>query len=112
MAWNAAADDIFGFSEAAAGENDRIVLVSMLPSPRSRELFGARWAETAERMAAQFRAACDPEFAALVRRLRDGCPKFGTWWERHDVTVPRPAARPCITQTTRAWNWPSTRRSR
>jgi len=39
---------------------------------------------------AQFRAthdlwAGDPAFVALLRRLRDGCPEFDAWWERHDV---------------------------
>ncbi|HEX4196160.1 MAG TPA: hypothetical protein VHZ26_01835 [Caulobacteraceae bacterium] len=23
--------------------------------------------------------------APLLRRLRDGCPEFAAWWERHDV---------------------------
>lgn len=41
-------------------------------------------------MVAQFRAthdlwAGDPAFVALLRRLRDGCPEFGGWWERHDI---------------------------
>ena len=41
-------------------------------------------------MVAQFRAthdlwAGDPAFVALLRRLREGCPEFDVWWERHDV---------------------------
>lgn len=44
-------------------------------------------------MVAQFRTtydlwAGDPAFTELVRRLRDGCPEFATWWERHDVRHP------------------------
>jgi transcriptional regulator with XRE-family HTH domain len=88
VAWNAAADEIFDFSRL--GEDDRNILVSMLTDPRSRALFGPGWADEAQRMVAQFRAthdlwAGDPAFVALLRRLRDGCPEFEAWWERHDV---------------------------
>jgi len=91
LAWNAAATDIFGFDELAEG--DRNILVSMLTNPRSRALFGPGWADEAERMIARFRAthdlwANDPAFVALLRRLRDGCPEFDAWWERHDVSRP------------------------
>ena len=91
VAWNAAADDIFGFDQLA--EDERNILVSMLTVPRSRDLFGPGWAEEAQRMVAQFRAthdlwAGDPAFVALLRRLREGCPEFEAWWERHDVRRP------------------------
>ena len=91
VAWNAAADDIFGFDQLA--ENERNILVSMLTVPRSRALFGPGWADEAQRMVAQFRAthdlwAGDPAFVALLRRLREGCPEFEAWWERHDVRRP------------------------
>jgi transcriptional regulator with XRE-family HTH domain len=91
VAWNAAAAEIFGFDALAA--DDRNILVAMLTLPRSRELFGAGWDEEAQRMVAQFRAthdlwAGDPAFMALLRRLRDGCPEFDAWWERHDVRRP------------------------
>jgi len=91
VAWNAAADDIFGFDQLA--EDERNILVATLTVPRSRDLFGPGWAEEAQRMVAQFRAthdlwAGDPAFVALLRRLRDGCPEFDAWWERHDVRRP------------------------
>ena len=91
VAWNAAADDIFGFDQLT--ENERNILVSMLTIPRSRDLFGPGWADEAQRMVAQFRAthdlwAGDPAFVALLRRLREGCPEFEAWWERHDVRRP------------------------
>ena len=91
VAWNSAATDIFGFDQLA--EDDRNILVSMLTHPRSRDLFGPGWADEAERMIARFRAthdlwAGDPAFVALLRRLREGCPEFGAWWERHDVRRP------------------------
>jgi transcriptional regulator with XRE-family HTH domain len=91
VAWNAAADDLFGFDRLA--EDDRNILVSMLTNPRSRSLFGPGWAEEAQRMIAQFRAthdlwAGDPAFVALLRRLRAGCPEFDAWWGRHDLRGP------------------------
>jgi transcriptional regulator with XRE-family HTH domain len=91
VAWNAAANDIFDFEDLAEG--DRNILVSMLTHPRSRALFGPGWAQEAQRMVAQFRAthdlwAGDPAFTDLLRRLRDGCPEFEAWWERHDLGRP------------------------
>lgn len=91
VAWNEAADDIFGF-DGLVGD-DRNILVSMLTNSRSRDLFGPGWADEAQRMVAQFRLthdlwADDPAFVALLRRLRDGCPEFDAWWERHDLRHP------------------------
>ena len=91
VAWNAAAADALLFDQLA--EADRNILVSMLTNPLSRALFGPGWAEEAQRMVAQFRAthdlwAGDPAFVALLRRLREGCPEFDGWWERHDVRRP------------------------
>jgi transcriptional regulator with XRE-family HTH domain len=88
LAWNAAAADIFDFEQLAPG--DRNILVAMLTYPHSRALFGDGWADEAQRMVAQFRAthdlwAGDPAFVALLRRLREGCPEFEAWWERHEV---------------------------
>ena len=95
VAWNAAAADILGFDDLP--EDGRNLLVSMLTNPRSRQLFGDGWAAEAERMVAAFRAthdlwAGDPAFIDLLRRLREGCPEFDAWWERHDVR--RGALRP------------------
>jgi transcriptional regulator with XRE-family HTH domain len=91
VAWNAAANAIFGFDQLA--EDERNILVAVLTVPRSRKLFGAGWADEAQRMVAQFRAthdlwAGDPAFVALLKRLRAGCPEFDGWWERHDVRRP------------------------
>jgi transcriptional regulator with XRE-family HTH domain len=91
VAWNPAADEIFGFGQLAAG--DRNILVSMLTLPQSRALFAGGWAAEAQRMVAQFRAthdlwAGDPAFVTLLRRLREGCPEFDAWWERHHVGGP------------------------
>jgi transcriptional regulator with XRE-family HTH domain len=88
LAWNAAAADVLGFDRLAP--NERNLLVAMLIHPYSRELFGAAWADEAQRMVAQFRAthdlwAGDPAFVSLLQRLSAGCPEFDAWWERHDV---------------------------
>jgi transcriptional regulator with XRE-family HTH domain len=91
VAWNDAANDVFAFSSLA--KDDRNILVAVLTHPRSRDLFGPGWADEAQPMVAQFRAthdlwAGDPAFVALLRRLREGCPEFDGWWERHDVGRP------------------------
>jgi transcriptional regulator with XRE-family HTH domain len=88
LVWNAAADDVFGFSHLP--EADRNVLICVLTHPAARLLLGTNWADEAKRMVAQFRAthdlwAGDPAFLALQERLRDGCPEFSSWWEAHDV---------------------------
>jgi transcriptional regulator with XRE-family HTH domain len=89
LAWNEAADEIFGFS--AIADADRNSLITVLTKPASRKLFGASWADVARRMVAQFRAthdlwAGDPAFRDLLERLRTGCPEFAGWWETHDVS--------------------------
>jgi hypothetical protein len=89
LVWNAAAAEIFtdfgGLDEA-----DRNILIYVLTCPSARRLFGATWADEAQRMIAQFRPmhdlwAGDPAFLELLERLRLGCPEFAIWWETHDV---------------------------
>jgi transcriptional regulator with XRE-family HTH domain len=88
LAWNTAADKIFAYSRLA--DEDRNTLICMLTNPQTRRLFGAGWADEAQRMVAQFRAthdlwAGDPAFVDLLTRLRNGSPEFSTWWEAHDI---------------------------
>ncbi len=88
LAWNASADKLLAFSRLA--DEDRNVLLSVLVNPHARRLFGAGWADEAQRMVAQFRAthdlwAGDPAFVELIARLRAGSPEFIGWWEAHDV---------------------------
>ena len=88
LAWNAAAEEVFGFSRLA--EEDRNILISMLTNRATRRLFGASWADEAKRMVAQFRAthdlwAGDPAFEELLDRLRRGSPEFEGWWRDHDI---------------------------
>lgn len=88
LAWNKAAERVFGFSRLAA--EDRNILVCMLANPQTRRLFGTTWANEARRMVAQFRAthdlwAGDPAFIDLLERLRRGSREFEGWWEAHDI---------------------------
>lgn len=91
LAWNPAADDIFGFS--GLGEDECNTLILMLCTARARKLFGAGWKDQARRMVAQFRAthdlwAGDPAFVALIERLSCGSREFQTWWAAHDIRGP------------------------
>jgi transcriptional regulator with XRE-family HTH domain len=88
LAWNSAADDLFGFDKM--DEDDRNTLLMILVSPGARRLLRGSWADEAKRMIAQFRPiydvwADDPAFRALYQRLRSGCPEFADWWKAHDV---------------------------
>ena len=88
LAWNGAAEQVFGFGQFA--DDDRNILLGMLTDPGTRKLFGAGWAEEARRMVAQFRAthdiwAGDPAFVALLARLRHRSPEFSRWWGAHEV---------------------------
>jgi transcriptional regulator with XRE-family HTH domain len=88
LAWNDAAEEIFGFADLA--ENERNTLLLVLTSPRARALFGKAWKEEARRMVAQFRAAHDlwagdAAFVELLQRVRKGCREFSMWWRAHDI---------------------------
>jgi transcriptional regulator with XRE-family HTH domain len=88
LAWNEAAEEIFGFGRVA--EEDRNILINVLTNSATRRLFGAKWADEARRIVAQFRTthdlwADDPAFRNLLERLRRGCTEFSSWWRSHDI---------------------------
>jgi transcriptional regulator with XRE-family HTH domain len=88
LAWNKAAEDIFAFGRVP--EDERNILISVLTNPVTRRRFGAKWAEQAKAILAQFRAthdlwADDPAFRDLLERLQAGCPEFAGWWKAHDI---------------------------
>jgi transcriptional regulator with XRE-family HTH domain len=92
LAWNRAADDLFGFGRLP--EDSRNTLVNVLTNPHTRRLFGKSWAGEAKRMVAEFRAthdlwSGDPAFVDLLERLRAGCPEFALWWDSHDIGAAR-----------------------
>ncbi|MEZ5219394.1 MAG: helix-turn-helix transcriptional regulator [Ilumatobacteraceae bacterium] len=88
LAWNQAADQLFGFSRVPVA--DRNTLILMFTGESSRKLFGDRWAAEARRMVAQFHATCDlmagdPTLRDFVRRLTSESADFAEWWEAHEI---------------------------
>jgi transcriptional regulator with XRE-family HTH domain len=91
LAWNDAAAEVFTDFGSLSG-SDRNILVYLLVGQEVRDLFADGWAEEAQRVVAQFRAAYDlwvgdPAWDDLLARLRTDCPEFAGWWEKHDVSV-------------------------
>ncbi len=90
LAWNAAADKVFGFS---AQQADRRNLLWMLfTSPAMQALFNP-WEEQALQILSSFRrdfvrATQDPEIAALVKDLVKASPDFRDWWQQQDIHGP------------------------
>lgn len=88
LAWNAPADELFGFSKRSI--EDCNVLLYMLTDRQARRGFGKTWVEQARRMVAIFRTTHDlwdgdPAFTSLLERLHAGCSEFGGWWAAHDI---------------------------
>jgi transcriptional regulator with XRE-family HTH domain len=88
LAWNEAAEEVFGFGRLP--EQDRNTLLLMMTNKQTRKSYGANWADVAKGMVAMFRAthdvwAGDPAFAELLIRLRQGSPEFIKWWEAHEI---------------------------
>lgn len=88
LAWNKAADALFGFSKIPPPDCN--LMLNMFCLTGSRALFGNTWAAEAQRMVAQFRStfdqwAGDPAFEDLLQRLRQSGPEFSAWWEAHAV---------------------------
>jgi PAS domain-containing protein len=78
LAWNAAAAEIFAFDRLA--EDDRNTLVCMLTNPNTRRLFGAAWADEAQRMVPQFRATHDLWAGGVeARHLYAGVRRSSRW---------------------------------
>src|SRR4051812_3053039 len=57
LAWNAAAEEIFGFGQLP--EQDRNTLLLVLTNKQTRKFYGAGWADVAKSMVAMFRATHD-----------------------------------------------------
>lgn len=92
LCWNQATSALFGDFGGLAAE-ERNILLWMLTAPAARTVFGGSWAGEARRMLSLFRAAHDfwpgdSGFAALVDRLRSGCPEFAGWWAAHAIGAP------------------------
>lgn len=86
VAWNAAADDLFGFS--AWDREARNILRMVFADPDMRRRLPA-WREDAPRLLAQFRydfavAPDDPAMLTLVEDLKGLSADFRCWWEKPD----------------------------
>ncbi|WP_355659683.1 helix-turn-helix transcriptional regulator [Halomonas salifodinae] len=84
IAWNATADDLFGFSSREAGERNMIRLAFADPALRQRL---PDWQQDAPRLLAQFRcdlaaAPRDPAMQELIESLAKLSPDFRRWWEQ------------------------------
>lgn len=90
LAWNAAADRVFGFSAIPADR--RNLLWMLFTSPAMQALFHP-WEEQALQILSSFRrdfvrATQDPEVAALVKDLAKASPDFRDWWQQQDIHGP------------------------
>ncbi|MGK6306078.1 MmyB family transcriptional regulator [Variovorax sp. DT-64] len=86
IAWNTAADDLFGFSARSPGLRNILRMVFTDPDTR-RRLPG--WRDDAPKLLAQFRydlalAPEDPSMVALVEDLMELSADFRRWWETPD----------------------------
>src|SRR3954454_22339395 len=57
LAWNEAAEDVFGFGQLQ--EQDRNTLLLVLTNKQTRKFYGAAWAHVAKSMVAMFRSSHD-----------------------------------------------------
>jgi transcriptional regulator with XRE-family HTH domain len=90
LAWNRAAEALFGISEGSP-QYDRNMVWRLFTSPAMRER--PNWEQLARGTLSEFRAANaryfgDPEFEELIEDLKQVSPDFCRWWPHHDV---RPA---------------------
>ncbi|MCY1292591.1 MmyB-like transcription regulator ligand binding domain protein [compost metagenome] len=90
LAWNDAADRVFGFSAQPAEQ--RNLLWMLFTAPNMRTLFNP-WEPQALQMLSSFRrdfvrATQDPSITALVRDLERIDPDFENWWRQQDIHGP------------------------
>jgi transcriptional regulator with XRE-family HTH domain len=91
LAWNRAADVVYGPYERLQGE-DRNTLHLLFADPDHRRLL-VDWEAVARASLAMFRADCaryagDPDFERLVARLTRLSPDFARWWPEREVARP------------------------
>lgn len=105
VAWNQAADQLFGFADRA--QPDRNILRMVFADPEFRRRL-PHWLDEAPRLLAQFRydlasAPGDPAMMALVDELKLVSPDFRRWFEQPNMEHPArgvsavltPDAEPC-----------------
>jgi PAS domain-containing protein len=90
LAWNSAADRVFGLSSQPAERRNLLWL--LFTSSAMRELFNP-WGEQALQILSSFRrdfvrATQDPDILSLVKDLEKASPDFKAWWRQQDVHGP------------------------
>jgi transcriptional regulator with XRE-family HTH domain len=88
LAWNKAADEVFGISQAPPPYGRNLIWRCFV-SPQVREHF-PHWEQMARGMLAEFRTACarhpgDEWFEELIEELKRVSPEFCRWWPHHDA---------------------------
>jgi transcriptional regulator with XRE-family HTH domain len=91
LAWNRAADVVFGPYGRLEGD-ERNTLHLVFADPDHRRLL-VDWEAVARASLAMFRADCaryagDPDFERLVTRLTRLSPEFAQWWPQREVARP------------------------
>lgn len=91
LAWNRAADVVFGPYERLVGD-ERNTLHLLFTDAAHRRLL-VDWEAVARASVAMFRADCarhagDPAFERLVARLTERSPEFARWWAEREVARP------------------------
>lgn len=90
LAWNAAADKVFGFSNIPAERRNLLWLLFTAPSMRA---LLDPWDDQALQILSSFRrdfvrAAQDPDIGALVKDLEKIDSDFRSWWRQQDIHGP------------------------
>lgn len=90
LAWNEAADSLFGFSSIALERRNFVWMCFTFP--RFRELF-TEWNEVAQCTIAHFRSDSvshvdDPAWLVRIEELIKASPEFRAWWPLHNVVWP------------------------
>ena len=90
LAWNKAADALFGFGQHPAGRRNRLWMLFTDELTRTRMQDRD---EQLQHLVAGFRrdfasAQLAPDFVELVTELERVSPEFKTWWHQHDVHLP------------------------
>lgn len=91
LAWNAAADAVFGPYERLEGDERNALHLTFADPDHRRRLVD--WEAVARASLAMFRADCarhagDPDFERLVGRLTGLSPEFAAWWPRCELARP------------------------
>lgn len=91
LAWNAAADAVFGPYERLEGDERNALHLTFADPDHRRRLVD--WEAVARASLAMFRADCaryvgDPDFERLVGRLTRLSPEFAAWWPRCELARP------------------------